>query len=226
MYTRSRKLAAELIGTFVVVLVSAAATTLNPLASALAYGLVYGALIAALGRISGGHFNPAVTIGHWVTRRFGAFDTLTYWGAQLAGAAAAAYLLRFSLPEAVWQGTNLGTPSLAAGLTRGPAMLIEGLMAFFLVLALFAATVEKPRVHYWLAGLLAVAVTTLAVLAGGPFTGGAMNPARAFGPALASRHWAYQPIYWIGPLAGGVAAASLYDLLFHRARAVPSETPS
>jgi MIP family channel proteins len=191
----------------------------------LAYGLVFGALLAALGRISGGHFNPAVTIGHWVTHRFGVFDTLSYWLAQLAGAAGAAYLLRYSLPEGVWQATILGTPSLASGLTRGPAMLIEGLMTFFLVLALFATTVDRPGARYWLAGPAAGMVITLAVLAGGPFTGGSMNPARAFGPALASGYWTNQAIYWIGPLAGGVAAASLYDL-FHRPRAVPEETHS
>jgi len=226
MYSRSGKLAAELIGTFVVVLVSAATARLSPLASALAYGLVFGALVAALGRISGGHFNPAVTIGYWVTHRFNTFDTLTYGVAQLAGAAGAAYLLRLVLPEAVSQATLLGTPSLATGLTRGPAMLIEGLMTFFLVLTLFATAVDRPGARYWLAGLAAAVVITLAVLAGGPFTGGSMNPARAFGPALASRHWTYQAVYWIGPLAGGVAAASLYDLLFHRARAVPEETHS
>ena len=223
MYSRSGKLAAELIGTFVVVLVSAATASLSPLASALAYGLVFGALVAALGRISGAHLNPAVTIGYWVTHRFGVFDTLSYWLAQLAGAAGAAYLLRFSLPEAVRQATSLGTPSIATGLTRGPAMLIEGLMTFCLVLALFATTVARPGARYWLAGLAAAIVITLAVLAGGPFTGGAMNPARAFGPALASHHWTYQAVYWIGPLAGGVAAASLYDLLFHRAHLAPPE---
>ena len=238
MHSRPQKLLAELLGTFAVVLVAAGAVCadellrssqqvrLGPFGVAAAYGLIYGAAVSAVGHISGGHFNPAVTIGYWVTRRLGTFDTLAYWGAQLAGAAGAAYLLRFFLPEAVWQAAILGTPSVAAGLTRGPAMLMEGSMTFFLMLALFATTVDRPGARYWLAGLAAGMVIAVAVLAGGPFTGGSMNPARAFGPALASRHWTYQAIYWIGPLAGGVAAASLYDLLFHRARPVPDETPS
>jgi len=226
VYSRPQKLLAELLGTFVLVLVCVATARFSPLASASAYGLVFGALVAALGHISGGHFNPAVTIGYWVTRRFGTLDTLMYWAAQLSGAAAAAYLLRLSLPESVSSFLMSDTLILAAGTTRGPAMLIEGTMTFVLVLTLCATTMDKLRARYWLVGLAAGVVITAAVLAGGPFTGGSMNPARAFGPALAARQWAYQAIYWIGPLAGGVAAASLYDLLFHRARPVPEKTHS
>ncbi len=221
MHSRPQKLLAELVGTFVLVLVCVATATFSPLASASAYGLVFGALVAALGHVSGGHFNPAVTIGYWVTRRFGTLDTLMYWAAQLAGAAAAAYLLRLSLPESVSSFLMSDTLRLAAGTTRGPAMLIEGTMTFALVLTLCATTMDKLRARYWLVGLAAGAVITAAVSLGGPFTGAAINPARAFGPALASRQWAYQAIYWIGPLAGGVAAASLCDLLFHRARRRP-----
>jgi MIP family channel proteins len=221
MYSRSGKLAAELIGTFVVVLVSAATASLSPLASALAYGLVFGAMVAALGRISGGHFNPAVTIAHWVTHRFGTIESLLYFAAQLAGAAAAGYTLR-SLPAEVWRaGGPLGVPALATGVTRAPALLIEAAMAFALVLALWATLVDRARPRYWLAGIVAGAVVAAASFAGAPYTGGAMNPARAFGPALASGHWAYQGVYWIGPLAGGVAAASLYDLLFRRTLRAP-----
>jgi aquaporin Z len=189
----------------------------------LAYGLVFGGLVAAVGRISGGHFNPAVTIGHWVTHRFGTFDTLAYWLAQLAGAVCAAYLLRFALPGETWRAAPLGTLIIAAGLTRAPALLIEALMTFVLVLALFATTVDRPGAHYWLAGLCAGVVIVAAVFLGGPLTGAAMNPARAFGPALASGYWTHQGVYWVGPLAGGVAAASLYDLLFHRNRPAPAE---
>jgi MIP family channel proteins len=238
-FGRPQKLLAELAGTFAVVLVGAGAVCadaylrstqrsgLGPLGIAVAYGIIYAVAVAALGRISGGHFNPAVTIGHWVTRRFGPFDTLAYCAAQLVGAAAAAYLLRAALPERVSSAAMLGTPRLAAGLTQGPAMLIEAAMTFVLVLGLWITTVDRPRPRYWLAGLCSGAVIAAAVHAGGPHTGGAMNPARAFGPALAAHQWAYQPVYWIGPLAGGVAAASLYDLIFHRtpARSLPEKTP-
>ena len=231
-YTRPRRLLAEFAGTFFVVLASAIASAfaplttdrtavplplqLTPFAAAIAYGLAYAAAIAALGRTSGGHFNPAVTIAHWVTRRFGPFDTIVYCAAQLAGSVAAAYLLRLLLPV----GSSLlllSVPILAAGITRGTAMLIDAAMTFALVFALWVTVVHRAAPRYWLAGLVSGAVVAAAVFLGGPYTGGAMNPARAFGPALAAHQWAYQPVYWIGPLAGSVAAASLYDLLFHRA---------
>jgi MIP family channel proteins len=234
VYSRPQKLLAELVGTFAVVLVSAGAVCadaylrstlrgsgLGPLGLALFYGAAYAAGVAALGRVSGAHFNPAVTIGHWVTRRIGPFDTVTYFAAQLTGACAAGYLLRAAVPQSVASAAMLGTPDLAAGITRGPAMLIEAAMTFALVFALWATVVDRVVRRYWLAALAAGAVITAAVYLGGPYTGGAMNPARAFGPALAAHEWAYQPIYWIGPLAGGVAAASLYDLLFHRTHAQP-----
>jgi MIP family channel proteins len=230
-YNRREKLAAEFVGTFFVVLIAAGtaaiarATTdvspvppvqLTPLAAAIAYGAAYGAAIVLLGRVSGGHFNPAVTIGYWVTRRFGLFFTLAYMAAQLAGAAAAAYALRTVLPSLT--APLLGTPMLAAGTTRGPGMLIEAAMTFALVFALWATVADRQAPRYWLAGLLSAAVIVAAVFLGGPYTGGAMNPARAFGPALAAHEWTYQPVYWIGPLAGGVAAAWLYDLIFRRSR--------
>jgi MIP family channel proteins len=228
-HSRPQKLVTEFSGTFAVVLVSAGAAAagaypsgaqsgaVGPLTIALAYGVAYGAAVATLGHISGGHFNPAVTIAHWVTHRFGPFDTILYAAAQLGGAAIAAYALRLALPSAASAGL-LGPPELATGLTRGPAMLIEAGMTFALVLALWATIVNRTRPRYWLAGIVAGVVVAAASFAGAPYTGGAMNPAREFGPALAAGQWAYQGVYWIGPLAGGVAAASLYDLFFRRTR--------
>jgi MIP family channel proteins len=226
MHSRSAKLAAELFGAFVLVLAAAGASRFSPPGPALAYGAVFGVLVAVLGRISGGHFNPAVTIGHWVTHRFGTFTALGYCGAQLAGAACAAYVLQALVPDPIQQATALGAPGLAAGLTRGPAMLVEGSMTFFLVFAIFATTVNKTTPRYWLAGLVGGAAITLGVLAGGALTGSSMNPAREFGLALASRRWAFQGVYWIGPLGGGVAAAFLYDLLFRRKHSIADPTLS
>ena len=82
---------------------------------ALAHGLAIAIMVTSMGHISGGHFNPAVTIGFWVTRKLSTFDTLAYWVAQLAGAVAAAYLLRL-LPFDVWSAVQLGTPDLASGI--------------------------------------------------------------------------------------------------------------
>jgi aquaporin Z len=134
--------------------------------------------------------------------------------AQLGGAVAAAYALRLvALPGGLAQAGAPGLLALAPGVTRLPALLAEAAMTFLLVLAVFTTTVDKPRVRWWLAGLAAAMVIVAASLAGGAMTGAAVNPARAFGPALAARQWAYQGVYWVGPLAGGVAAAVLYDLL-------------
>lgn len=234
MYSRPQKLAAELFGTFAVVLVSAGAicadqflkttngSSLGPLGIALAYGLAFGVFVTATGRISGGHLNPAVTIGYWVARRLNLFDMLTYCGAQLAGACAAAYLLRAVVPEETWRAVALGTPDLTSGLTRAPGMLIEGVLTMLLVFAVFATMSDQPDANPAVAGVATGLLITAAVLFGGPFTGAAMNPARVLGPALASRHWANHGVYWVGPLAGGAVGAAIYSSVFLRRRPLQS----
>src|SRR5216110_1303690 len=113
MYSTPQKLSAEFIGTFALIFFGAGAicafgflheplgTTL--LAIAIAHGLAIALMISALGHISGGHFNPAVTIGFWVTKRVNTVDTILYWAAQLAGATAAAFLLKTVIPEETWR---------------------------------------------------------------------------------------------------------------------------
>src|SRR6185437_14668301 len=172
------------------------------------------------GRISGGHFNTAVTIAFWVTRKLNTFDSLGYCIAQLAGAVAAAYTLRLVIPEDVWRAVALGTPDLATGISRPPGMLIEALLTFFLVLVVFATTTsgrsgtaENTTIY---AGVAVALTVTAGVLFAAPFTGAAMDPARAFGPALAARQWTNHAVYWVGPLGGGVVAAWIYDFLFLR----------
>jgi len=233
-HTLPRKLLAEFAGTFFVVLVAAGAAGVaafvrgplngssplapyGPLAAAAAYGFAYATVIAALGRVSGGHFNPAVTVAHWVTHRVGTFAALLYIAAQMAGASAASHALRFAMLRATTMDASLlGPPGLAAGLTRSPALLIEAGMTFALVLALWATIVARSRPRYWLGAIAAGAVIAAASFAGAPYTGGAMNPVLAFGPAMATGQWGYQGVYWVGPLAGAVAAGWLYDLLFRR----------
>jgi MIP family channel proteins len=227
MYNKPQKLVAEFVGTFALVFFGVGAIIADQflrsnangpsaygwLGIALAQGLAIGIMVSALGHISGGHFNPAVTIGFWVTRRFSTFDTLAYWAVQIAGAVVAAYLLR-KLPFDAWSSVQLGAPDLASGVTRTTGMLFEGVMTFFLVFVVFATAVDENGAFQKIAGFAIGLTVTMGVLLGGPFTGGALNPARAFGPALAANHWPNHGVYWIGPLAGGVAAGWLYDLLF------------
>jgi MIP family channel proteins len=227
MYSKPQKLVAEFVGTFALVFFGVGAISADQflrsitngqsgfglLGVALAQGLAIGIMVTSLGHISGGHFNPAVTIGFWVTRKFSTFDTLAYWVAQVAGAVAAAYLLR-RLPFDAWGSVQLGTPDLASGVTRTNGMIFEAVMTFFLVFVVFATAVDAQGAFDKIAGFAIGLTVTMGVLLGGPFTGAALNPARAFGPALASNHWTNHGVYWIGPLAGGVVAGWLYDILY------------
>src|ERR1700687_4303191 len=211
MYNIPQKLTAEFIGTFALIFFGAGSICADQylhstggiglLAIALAHGLAIAIMVSSLGHISGGHFNPAITIGFWVTRKLSTIDTLAFWVAQLAGAAAAAYLLRL-LPFDVWTAVQLGTPDLASGISRTNGMIFEGILTFFLVFVVFATAVDPRGAFNKVAGFAIGLTITMGALVGGPFAGAALNPARAFGPALAANHWTNHGVYWIGPLAG------------------------
>ena len=226
MYTNTQKLAAEFLGTFALVFFGTGAICADQflhgaggvglIGVALAHGLALAIMISALGHISGGHFNPAVTIGYWVTRRLNTIDVTLYWVAQLAGAMAAAFFLRAIIPEDTWRAVALGTPQFARDFPRWAGMALEGTATFFLVLTVFATTLDDRGTFRSVGGFPSGLMYGLGVLVAGPFTGGALNPARAFGPALAATHWANHGVFWVGPLAGGFAAALLYDFLYLR----------
>jgi len=222
MYSKPQKLVAEFVGTFALIFFGAGAICANEMTKggvgllgiALAHGLAIGIMVTAIGHISGGHLNPAVTIGFWVTRKMSTFDALLYWFAQLAGGAAAAYLLRWIIPEDTWRAVWLGTPVLASGFSRLAGMITEGVMTFFLVFVVFATAADERGAFAKIAGFAIGLTVTMDILMGGPITGAAMNPARAFGPALAAHQWANHGVYWVGPLAGGVVAGALYETLY------------
>jgi len=226
MYNLTQKLVAEFIGTFALIFFGAGAVCvdfqlrssggLGLPAIALAHGLAFAIMVSALGHISGGHFNPAVTIGFWVTKRLSTLDSLSYWGAQLAGAAAAAFLLKGVIPEDIAANIFLGTPELMRDFPRWSGMALEGVATFFLVFVFFATAVDSRGTFRAIAGFGIGLTISLGIMVAGPFTGAALNPARAFGPALASGHWVNWGIYWVGPLAGGFIAGLLYDSLFLR----------
>lgn len=224
MYNNSQKLTAEFIGTFALVFFGEGAACADQalhgvggpglLGIALAHGLAIGIMVSALGHISGGHFNPAVTIGMWVTKRINTLDAVLYWIAQLAGAIAAAFLLKSVIPEDVWRAVALGTPELARDFPVWAAMTLEAVTTFFLVLMVFSTAVDEKGTFRSIAGFGIGLIIALGIIVAGPFTGGALNPARAFGPALAASHWANQGVFWVGPLAGGLIAGLLYDSLY------------
>jgi MIP family channel proteins len=224
MYTTFQKFAAEFLGTFALVFFGAGAICadrylqssggIGLLGIALAHGLAMAIMVSALGHVSGGHFNPAISIGFWVTKRIGTLEVFLYWAAQILGGVAAAFLLKAIIPEETWRAVALGTPELVRDFSRLSAMVLEAVASFFLVLVFFATSVDARGTFQSIAGFGIGLTVTLGILVIAPFTGGAMNPARAFGPALASTHWTNWGVYWIGPLAGGFLAGLLYDTLY------------
>ena len=226
MYSKPQKFFAEFVGTFALIFFGAGSIcadqllkstnqgSLGLLGIAVAHGLAIGIMVSAVGHISGGHLNPAVTIGFWVTRRISTFGALLYWVSQLAGAIAAAYLLRAVIPEDTWKAVALGTPDLARDFSRTAGMVVEGVMTFFLVFVVFATAADERGAFGKIAGFAIGLTVTMDILMGGPLTGAAMNPARAFGPALAAQHWVNHGVYWVGPLLGGVVGGWLYDTLY------------
>jgi len=224
MYNIPQKLMAEFIGTFALIFFGAGSICADQylhgaggsglLGIALAHGLAIGIMVSALGHVSGGHFNPAVTIGFWVTKRINTLDVIGYWAAQLVGAIAAAYLLKAIVPDDAWRAVALGTPALARDFRVLDGMILEGVMTFFLVLVVFATAVDEKGAWRAISGFGIGLTITMGILTGGPLTGAALNPARAFGPARASAHWANHGVYWVGPLAGGFVAGLLYDSVF------------
>ena len=209
-------LAAEAIGAFTLIFAGAGAIIVNEatkgsvglLGIALAHGLAIGVMVSALGAVSGGHFNPAVTCGFLAAKRMPGGRGLSYIIAQLVGAVVAALVLKAAYPAEAAAAVQLGTPGLMSGVSFWAGALLEAIGTFFLVMVVFGTAVhpQAPRI-----GGLAIGLTiTMDILAFGPLTGAAVNPARAFGPALVSGAWADHLVYWIGPIVGGLVAGGFY----------------
>jgi MIP family channel proteins len=225
MHNMPQKLTAEFLGTFALVFLGEGAACavqylhgaldVNLLTVALAHGLAVAAFFAALSQISGAHFNPAVTIGYWATKRMNTIEAAAYWAAQIAGATAAAYLLRAMLPEEAWRNVALGAPELVRDFPKWAGMALEAVATFFVVFVFFATTDRDRDISAGAAGLAIGFTYALGIFVAMPFTTGALNPARALGPWLATgTHIANQGVYWVGPLAGGFLAGLLYDSIY------------
>lgn len=241
MHKFPQKFAAEFIGTFGVVFLAAGAICadqylaassqgrLGIVGIALSYGLAYAVMVSALGHVSGGHFNPAVTVGYWVTRRVSTFLAISYWIAQILGSLCAAYLLTSLMPDAAWRTRALGsiTPDLSPDITRGQGMALEAILTFLFVFVIFATAVDAKRALQKFSGFASGLTLALCVLVAEPFTGASLNPARNLGPAIATHHWENHGVYWVGPLLGAVLAAVIYNRLFLRDQPpVPAVAPA
>ena len=219
-YAPARRAVAEFVGTFTLIFIGGGAgivTGHDIVAVALANGLAIGIMVSNLGHISGGHFNPAITLGFLATRRIAATLAVVYWVAQLAGAIVAALILRWLLKNPAF----LAAVPHAPGIGAGKGLVVEIILTFFLVWAVFATAVDPRGAFKSIAGLAIGLTITIDVFMGGPLTGAAMNPARAFGPELVGNFWGEAWIYWLGPIIGGVVAAVAYDWLYLR----PAQPP-
>ena len=208
---------AEFVGTFALVFIGAGSAAIygtnDIVGIALATGLAIAVMVSAVGHISGGHFNPAVTLGFLVTRRIHPIHAILYWVAQFGAAALAALLLKWVLPAS---SSPYGAPALASVIDTGKGVAIEAVLTFFLVWVIFACVADPRGVFDKIAGLAIGGVITMGTLMAFVLTGAAMNPARAFGPELVANEWTNFWVWYVGPFAGGVIAAVMYEVLYLR----------
>lgn len=216
MGAKLRPLTAEFIGTFGLVFIGAGSIVVNEasgalglLGVALAQAMVLSVMVTALMRISGAHFNPAVTFGLWLANKIEAKDAGLYVLTQLVAAVVAALLVKTLFPSAAGEITGYGVPRIASNVDLIQAILLEAILTFFLVSAVFGTAVS-PEAPSGIGGFGIGLVLLFDILVGGPLTGAAMNPARAFGPAAIANDWVGQGAYWIGPLLGGAVAALVW----------------
>jgi len=217
MRSTLRPVAAEFVGTFVFVFVGCGAVVVDAargglfgvggIAFAHAFGLAIGVTMAM--PISGGHLNPAVTFAVWAAGRIDLRRAALYVVAQLAAAVAAVLVIKVLFPASGVAAASLGVPRIAQDLTLTAAVFVEAVLTFFLVSAVFGTGVSRhaPKVGGFAIGLTLIP----AIFVGGPLTGAALNPARAFGPALVTLDWYGHLAYWIGPLLGAAVAALIWS---------------
>ena len=217
---------AEFIGTFILVLaitlsvtlfVNSAGTGSDWVVVGLVHFLVLFMLVQTIGSVSGAHLNPAVTVALAVLRKIRINDAIVYILLQLAGAVAGALVLKFLLIDDLADQQHYGAPQLNHSLlgTTAGGLIAEGIGAFLLVWTIMAVAVNPVATRDW-AGLAIGGVLGLQVMILGPLTGGSINPARWFGPALLAG-WVFSHDWWlyiIGPLGGGVLGAIAYWYLF------------
>jgi aquaporin TIP len=224
-----RRGVAEMVGAFTLTFIGAgAAVAANQvhdsslIGVAVANGLAIGVMVSAMGHISGAHFNPAITFGFLITRRIKPALAVVYWVSQFGGAALAALLVHDLVPHALTGAVKLGVPATGNGVDAASAFGLEAIMTFFLVWVVFASAVDERGTFKSIAGLAIGLTITIDVLFGGPFTGAAMNPSRAFGPQLVGDYWSHAWVWYAGPIAGGTVAALVYELLYLRPGPLPA----
>ncbi|EYU24713.1 hypothetical protein ABFS82_04G099600 [Erythranthe guttata] len=179
-------------------------------AVAVCHGFALFVAVAIAANISGGHVNPAVTFGLAVGGQITILTGLFYWVAQLLGAVVASFLLTF-----VTGGLATPIHGVGAGVGAVQGVVMEIIITFALVYTVYATAVDPKKGSLGTIAPLAIGLIVGAnILAAGPFSGGSMNPARSFGPAVASGDFSGHWIYWVGPLIGGGLAGLVYSNVY------------
>jgi aquaporin Z len=218
----ARAAAAELIGSFMVVLVGAGSVVVagsvdsGLVGVALATGFAFAAALAATLPFSGGGVNPVLTAGLWIIGRLSTERATVFVAAQTVGAVFAGVLLRLMVPRPTWQPSGLGAPLLAQGVGAGRGVFVEAVFAFLLIFVAFATVPDKRPASSARAAVTLGLLIAACTLVAWPLTGAALNPLRALGPEIAGGVWSDWWIYWIGPTAGAVVGAVVYWSLFMR----------
>ena len=227
---------AELIGTFLLVffivsiVVLFVATGNNPqfgtdfAVVGLVHAFLLFGLIVMFGVVSGGHFNPAVTLAAAAIKRIAPVDAVIYMLAQLSGGVLGALLAKSMLLDE-GRATNYAAAEVS-GLLSGnfSGMIVEAIGTFCLVLVILAAVYSKKSVKDW--APLAIGTTLgFIVMFGGPLTGGSFNPARWFGPALVANEWGGVWPYLLGPIVGSLLAAVVFKFVIERGAVAPTDPP-
>mgnify|MGYP003336796216 FL=1 len=206
------RLLVEFIGTFALVLFGAGVLLSGGdlAAIALANGFAILISVAAFRHISGGAFNPAVTIALWATKRLPTLDAIAYVVFQLIGGLVAAFFLKITYGT---YSQTVGVPTLAQPISPFFGLLVESIITFILMMVIMGVAVDGRSSFDAVAAIPIGFTVASGILFAGPLTGGAMNPARWFGPAVASGQMNNFWIWILGPILGALLAAFIYDLV-------------
>lgn len=209
-----RNYISEFLGTYAIVFFGTGAVVVNQqtndilghLGVCVVWGLVVMVMIYALGNISGAHFNPAVTLGFWVAKRFPIAEVVPYSVSQFAGAAAASTTISILFPTNELLGATLPTGTI------GQALTLEVLLMFFFMLVIMNVA-HGSKEQGLFAGLAIGFFVLLIALFAGPISGASINPSRSFGPALVSGHFSHLWIYFLAPYVGAILAVFTWQYL-------------
>jgi aquaporin Z len=213
---------AEFIGTFAFVFISVGTMTANQMLSGsigqlgivLASGFTLAAMISATAALSGGHLNPAITIGLALARKIDRETAISFIFFQCLGALVAMLVLEVTMPTVSLAAVSFGVPRPGLNISSIQILLAEFSLTFILMFVFYGTIVDQRASK--VGGLFVGLTYAVGLFVAGPISGGALNPARHFGPALISGTFDYFWIYWVGPVAGATLAALIYNLILER----------